>query len=242
MLEGISIVAAAGNDGSPSIQYPARYEDVIAVGAYDQNGGRAYFSQYGEGLNFVAPGEGIWSSWLMGEYLVQSGTSMAAPFITKTVALLKSVDQGLSPVEIDEILTAASSPLASETAEEAGHGKIDAAKALELVDGGALANEYDYFPSKFNVSPAKDWRVQMSLPLDAEKFNSQFIRVMDQEGNTVETSIVLDKTDRTIIHVFPPTNGYEPGKNYELYIDKGLVSTNGKTALNGVRMRFNVKE
>lgn len=54
---GVTVVAAAGNDGLPSLSYPAFYDDyVIAVGAtcYDET--LAYYSNHGPGLDLVAPG------------------------------------------------------------------------------------------------------------------------------------------------------------------------------------------
>ena len=237
---GISVVAASGNYGSPSLQYPAAYEDVISVGAYDQNGIKANFSQYGDQLDFVAPGVDIWSTWLMGEYKLHSGTSMATPFITKTVALLKSINPHLGPTEIEEILITASSPLKGETVEKVGHGKVDVEVALKLAE--SKQNSYEYFPSKFNVSSVKDWQIKMSLPLDAVKFDPSFIRVVDIEGKEAKTSIHLDEADQSIIHVSSPLNGYTTGSEYELIVEKGLVSASGKTLLQGAIMKFTVIE
>ena len=121
----ISLIAASGNSGASSLLYPARYKDVISVGAYDQNEVKAKFSQYGDQLDFVAPGVDIWSSWLGGEYKLESGTSMATPFISKTVALIKSINPNLSTTEIQDILISSASPLEGETVQTIGHGKIN---------------------------------------------------------------------------------------------------------------------
>ena len=62
---GVVVVAASGNDGVRRISYPAAYTNVIAVGAVGQMNGelkRAPFSQYGPGLDIVAPGVDVVSS------------------------------------------------------------------------------------------------------------------------------------------------------------------------------------
>ncbi len=59
---GVVVVAASGNDGKPSVGYPAAYPTVLAVGATDVNSKKADFSQWGPQLAVVAPGVDIMSS------------------------------------------------------------------------------------------------------------------------------------------------------------------------------------
>ena len=105
---GILIVAASGNAiaplyGDTNVLYPARYETVLAVGSVDSNLKRSSFSYFGSALNFVAPGEHIYSTFTgdNGEpYSESTGTSMAAPFVTGVAALYKEAYPLLS---IDEL-------------------------------------------------------------------------------------------------------------------------------------------
>jgi subtilisin family serine protease len=88
---GAVIVASAGNDGRdlgarPS--YPVSYTEpaVVGVGAGDANGRRAGFSNYGPGVDVTAPGAGILSLGFPG-LAYRSGTSMAAAYVSATLAL-----------------------------------------------------------------------------------------------------------------------------------------------------------
>lgn len=83
---GIIMVASAGNNGG-ALEYPAAYKGVVAVGAIDQNGKLAQFSSRGKGLDTVAPGVKIKSTWLNNSYRVLDGTSMSAAHITGLYAL-----------------------------------------------------------------------------------------------------------------------------------------------------------
>ncbi|MRG85089.1 S8 family peptidase [Salinibacillus xinjiangensis] len=103
--DGILIVASAGNDGDNNIQgdtidYPAKYEGAIAVGAIDENQTKAPFSSTGSSLEVSAPGVNILSTGLNDRYTVKSGTSMASAYVTGNLALLKEAHVDYSVSEI----------------------------------------------------------------------------------------------------------------------------------------------
>ncbi len=60
--QGVLLVAASGNDGDASLSYPASYDTVMAVGAVDENGQHAEFSQYTPQVEIAAPGEAVLST------------------------------------------------------------------------------------------------------------------------------------------------------------------------------------
>lgn len=88
---GIVLVGAAGNTNGGSLLYPAAYSSVIAVSATDSNDNWASFSSVGAEL--AAPGVAITSTVPGGGYATWSGTSMAAPHITASVALMLANNQ-----------------------------------------------------------------------------------------------------------------------------------------------------
>ncbi|RJP53339.1 MAG: peptidase S8 [Anaerolineaceae bacterium] len=88
---GIIMVAAAGNTGSNFVLYPARYFNVIAVGATDSTNTLTSFSNHGPELDLSAPGAAIYSTSLGGTYVYRSGSSMAAPFVSGLAAILRGI-------------------------------------------------------------------------------------------------------------------------------------------------------
>jgi hypothetical protein len=96
LSKNIIIVAASGNDGCDCISYPARYPEVIAVGAQDKNGNPAIFSNYGAELDILAPGDNIttssWSKTLPSNGYVTNiaGTSLATPYVSGLLSLARS--------------------------------------------------------------------------------------------------------------------------------------------------------
>jgi len=59
---GTLTIAAAGNDGTTAISYPAGYTNVVSVGAVDSNLAKADFSQYNSDVELAAPGVAVYSS------------------------------------------------------------------------------------------------------------------------------------------------------------------------------------
>jgi serine protease len=98
--KNVLVIASAGNEGTSTVSCPACDPDAISVAASDWLDEQAYYTNYGSGLDLTAPGGemysntteegGIYSSYLGGGYRYLQGTSMAAPQVTGTAAIVAS--------------------------------------------------------------------------------------------------------------------------------------------------------
>jgi subtilisin family serine protease len=142
LARGVIIVAAMGNEyefGNPQT-YPAAIGGVIAVGAVSQSGTRAEFSNCGPYIHLVAPGVNIVSTIPMNgghlfkgasNYGTSDGTSMATPFVTGAIALIKAQNPELTPSEIIAVLRAKLLSTESGSSEEYGIGLLDLEATLQ---------------------------------------------------------------------------------------------------------------
>jgi serine protease len=98
--KGVLVIASAGNSGAGTVACPACDPNAISVAATTWRDDKASYSQYGPGLDISAPGgqcysnttaEGcIYSAYKGGGYAWLQGTSMAAPQVTGTAAIVAS--------------------------------------------------------------------------------------------------------------------------------------------------------
>ncbi|MCR8643214.1 S8 family serine peptidase [Paenibacillus sp. N1-5-1-14] len=127
--KGVLLIAAAGNDiGMAKPDFPARYPEVIAVGAVTDKDILSNFSARSSDL--VAPGDVIYSIGMDGRYISLSGTSMATPMVAGVAALILSKNPELSSDQVKDILCKSALPLGDQHLY--GHGRIDAGRALEM--------------------------------------------------------------------------------------------------------------
>ena len=95
---GIIMVAASGNNVE-SVNYPAAFDDVISVGAIDNELKSADFSLNNEKVDLVAPGVDVQTVDYLGSYCYASGTSIAAAHVTGVVASLLSYKRNVSRIK-----------------------------------------------------------------------------------------------------------------------------------------------
>jgi PKD repeat protein len=111
---GVVFMAAAGNDGVTTLQYPAAYANVICVGSVDGNDTRSSFSNYNGSTPWVdicSPG-GFTSGGLLStvyttsgnNYAKMGGTSMATPYAAGLVGLMLSINPAMTPSAIEACL------------------------------------------------------------------------------------------------------------------------------------------
>jgi subtilisin len=134
VLSGKVVVASSGNNGKMNqMDYPARFPQTIAVGASTQNHKIAKFSNRGHRIDIYAPGEQIYSTWLHGKYHVMSGTSMATSHVTGVIALMLSVNPGLSPRQIKTILQRNANSLGLKNQASSKPGEVSASRTLKSI-------------------------------------------------------------------------------------------------------------
>ena len=130
----VVLVAAAGNSGTSEITYPAAYTSVIAVGATDSSDRLATFSNYGVGLDVVAPGVNIYSTQGGGSYQYLSGTSAAAPHVAGVAAIMLSINPALSPVEVSSYINSTATDISRVGYDTStGWGIVNAFGAVESI-------------------------------------------------------------------------------------------------------------
>ncbi len=147
--KGVTVIAAAGNENSNQVSYPARYEHVIAVSATGPNGEKAPYSNYGVGVDISAPGGaktqdhpeyGILQQTINRRnpnealFAYFQGTSMATPHVAGVAALIQA--QGIKdPDKVEEVLKMSATPVPGDKQNFYGAGRLDAAKALVRATG-----------------------------------------------------------------------------------------------------------
>ncbi len=130
---GVMVVGAAGNLNSAEPQYPAAAEGVIAVAALDEQLLKTSFSNHGSWVDLTAPGESIYSTYPVDGYGWWSGTSMATPFVSGQIALLRSLAPWLTQTQIEGQLAAKAQSLDElnpDYAGQLGAGEPDVAASL----------------------------------------------------------------------------------------------------------------
>ena len=175
---GMLHIAASGNSGScisqnDSVNYPARYGSVMAVGAVDRDNTRACFSSLCESVEIVAPGVLVTSTTKGGGFSIVNGTSVSAPFVAGVAALVYG--KGIS--------------------DSAGNGKLNNDVRVRLTstaqDLGVSGKDTAYGYGLVNVEAA--------LGLDEKTVTpALFVSIASEK-----TAYILhkDSTIRVIVHV-----------------------------------------
>jgi subtilisin family serine protease len=126
----VSVVAAVGNDGRKTEQYPAREKEVLGVAAMGRDNRQlAHFSNYGKPAVVAAPGEEVVSTLPGGGFGAWSGTSMAAPIVAGQVALVRSHSPDLKAKEVIEAIAKSASEIRGKR--KIGEGLIDIVGSIE---------------------------------------------------------------------------------------------------------------
>ncbi len=183
---GVIIVAAAGNNGtdddnsatwfSPA-SYSVDYPNLISVAATTISGARANFSDYGvQSVQIAAPGNGLYGLATNNGITSDSGTSMAAPLVTATVALVEAAHPTWSMSQVVDAVLNTATPDPALAGVVSSGGIVNAAAAVANTDGpyvvsstptGAIAggSGFSSIQVTFNeeINPATFTPAQVSL-------------------------------------------------------------------------------
>ncbi|MEM8806454.1 MAG: S8 family serine peptidase [Cyanobacteria bacterium P01_G01_bin.38] len=142
--KGVVVVAAAGNEGSQEASYPAKYRYAIGVSAFDAEGNKAPYSNYGVGVDIAAPGGSTAAGETGGilqetidqlsgksEFRYFQGTSMAAPHVAGVAAVIKSMGVD-APESVATILEQSAQKVSGDSQNYFGAGKLDAEAAAKM--------------------------------------------------------------------------------------------------------------
>lgn len=172
--EGIIVVAAAGNDDHGTVRYPAALPNVIAVSAVTEDNKTADFSNIGNEIDFSAPGDVILSTYIGNTYVGMSGTSMAAPFVTGVIALLKEAYPEADQNKLKDILKNLSLDLGEKGKDNLfGYGLIQAPDKtlklqIDLKELGFLSGSISGLLNSETESAVRDFQKYYGLTLNGK--------------------------------------------------------------------------
>lgn len=139
---GVLLVAAVGNEGRDATRSPGNFREVLSVGAVTRE--HEVWASSSSGIitadhhewavpNLVAPGHAVYSCVMGGGYEAWSGTSMAAPLVSGTAALILERYPTISVLEMKEKLLATCLPLGVNPVRQ-GNGLLQVSAAVS--EGG----------------------------------------------------------------------------------------------------------
>ncbi|MEM9158366.1 MAG: S8 family serine peptidase [Verrucomicrobiota bacterium] len=183
--QGAVIVAASGNDGYQNITFPAALDSVIGVGAVDANNQLTDFSNTGEGLDIVAPGYGVESSLEQNDtQKYSSGTSIATPFVSATIAAVLSQEPDLTPTEAAQIVLDNSNDIGAPGQDLAtGSGSLD----IDRILNRDTPNLSDVAVSDFHLDfeNATEHMIPLQITVEnrgTEKLHQVYLEFSQEDG------------------------------------------------------------
>ena len=127
---GSVLVAAAGNDGDGTLNYPAAYGNVVSVAATDDTDARASFSNANADVEIAAPGVDTLSTYNNGGYTKLSGTSMGTPYGSGVAAVIRKLNPGFTAAQTVSKLAASVDDLGAPGRDPSfGYGRVNLLKA-----------------------------------------------------------------------------------------------------------------
>lgn len=215
---GIVVVGSAGNsqEGVPvstnTVNYPAKYDSVIAVAAVDNVNQRGVFSSVGEEVELAAPGVDVISTYVKsdgtGGYGKASGTSQAAPHVSGMIALLMQKNPTMSNVQLREEIKKYAVDLGAPGRDtEFGFGSLTFNK--DITAPADVANLAITGKSENSISLLWDNPVDADFATNNIYANS--VKVGNTDGNTFTLTDLQPNTPYTVTVKSVDQGGNESG-------------------------------
>ncbi len=147
LKNNVMIFAAVGNDSNATVEYPAAYPGVIAVGSISTANIRSSFSNTGDHVQFVSYGEKIYSAGGAG-YIVANGTSFSTPIVAAIASRIWAQKPSRTSAEVLKIMQDSTIDLGpSGRDSEYGYGLISIAKAARAMDIAPIKETIANYPA-----------------------------------------------------------------------------------------------
>jgi subtilisin family serine protease len=185
--KGTTLVAAAGNSNSIVEQYPAAYENVIAVAATASDDSKAYYSSYGAWVDVAAPGGDKYKDNMIlstvpkigtlkdpSGYRALQGTSMACPYVAGLAGLIRAHHPTFTNAEVRQVLRLTADDVGgSEWNLQTGHGRVNNYQALLM----------DKAPSVARITSISFDRAKGLLQVKGSAYGAQFVSYRIEYGH-----------------------------------------------------------
>ncbi len=234
---GQIFVAAAGNDGNPTPNYPARYaaqlDNVVSVAAIDRTGKLWSSSDYGATtVTLAAPGVDVVGDGVGGGSTTYTGTSQAVPFVSGTLALVWGLNPTWTYKQVIADVTSTTTPLASLQGKTITGGLLNAGAALGAASNGGGHGAPPPAPNVLsdvfggpNANSLSDVLVTFDQIMDLTTFTSSQVHLTNPAGQSV-----------------PITARIAPGSDgHEIEIDFGVQTALGNLHLEPGRRRARLR-
>lgn len=235
--QGVVVCVAAGNEAVDAYRtVPACCDGVITVAALADEESAAAYSNFGQTVEFAAPGSNILSTYIDNSYAYLSGTSMASPHASAAAAMLKSYDISLTSAQITDILASSAIDLGDTGRDEVfGFGAI-------------CFDKIEVFDAKCNECQASlqggEYDGAISVALACEDENAEIYYTLDSSEPTKENGLLytnaIEISHSAVLKAKVYCNGkYASDTSSFKYIISDADSENCYTVENGTIVAYN---
>lgn len=199
LAKGILIVSASGNSSNVSSIYPCALKDVICVGSVDPNNKLSSFSNYGQNVDVLAPGEMILSTYPKSRaplkfsvqgYEILSGTSQAAPLISGMLAQLLATFPNETTKEIKNKLFASS---------QGSLYSLYGLPNIKLAATKRLKNIYPIIKGTSRVKIDRDYHFSLTVPFEFYNLKEDDLSVISKDINLAQSDFKISLNNKEIV-------------------------------------------